>query len=534
VHTQGRASHYAAALQEALEAIQSAAAAGKPARKRRKAAAAEPSAAPAERRSGGAAPPAPEPAAQDALVDDVVYLQHVQHAALRDRGQHVTRHAVEEAIHGGEAAALLQARAPPPAPLLRLYGASHDQLLANGSAFPNSRSALPWLSAMHLSKLLLLLPSEGDGALPDVVRSRPMRSAVAAAVRRAGASLDAAVQAAERCLALGAALSRQCDPAGDPFAGLAAVVAPLTAAVRLAQQQQQQQPAAVSAGALQRVAALVARTLAVLALRRRGSGAAASPAAAAWLAAPEAGNDAEQDGAVTAADANGPNSMLHPAVAVILLRAELRLMQSAAAAPGAGDSGEAADAMAPGWLLEHGRPEGPAACAAAADMRLLLGDSAVLAIQQLLLPPQLPAAGEHGEGVAPALWRVLFHASLQSGDPQCIPQKHLQRTPVDFLTWQCRADMQLVYVAWLWYGISEHATSAMAQATHRMTTWLSYARCTAPGPSCQPPVRSTRRRRQQQKPGAWCRRPCCWRGSSRSRPVLPRQVHTLQEAVHHG
>ena len=244
---------------------------------------------------------------------------------------------------------------------------------------------------------------------------------VTAAARRDGASLDAAVQAAERCLALGAALSRQCDPAGDPFAGLAAVVAPLTAAVRLAQLQQ---PAAASAEALQRVAALAARTLAVLTLRRRGSGVAASPAAAAWLAAPEAEADtvAERDGAVAAADTDAPASMLHPAVAVILLRAELRLMQSAAVAPGAGDTGEAAAAMAPGWLLEHGRPEGPTACAAVADMRLLLGDSAVLAIQQLLLPPQLPTAAEHGEGGAATLWRVLFHASQQSGILSACPR----------------------------------------------------------------------------------------------------------------
>lgn len=103
----------------------------------------EPGAAPAERRSEGAAAPAPEPAAQDALVDDAVYLQHVQHAALRDRNQHVTRHAVEEAIHGGEAAALLQARAPPPRALLRLYGASHDQLLANGCSSSPRLVALP-------------------------------------------------------------------------------------------------------------------------------------------------------------------------------------------------------------------------------------------------------------------------------------------------------------------------------------------------------------------------------------------------------
>lgn len=77
-------------------------------------------------------------------MDDAVYLQHVQHAALRDRNQHVTRHAVEEAIHGGESAALLQARAPPPAALLRLYGASHDQLLSNGCSLYPARSVLLW------------------------------------------------------------------------------------------------------------------------------------------------------------------------------------------------------------------------------------------------------------------------------------------------------------------------------------------------------------------------------------------------------
>jgi hypothetical protein len=159
VRTQGRASHYAAALQDALAALQSAAGPSKPARKRRKAAAAEPSAASAERRSGGAAPPAPEPTAQDALVDDAVYLQHVQHAALRDRGQHVTRHAVEEAIHGGEAAALLQARAPPPGALLRLYGASHDQLLSNGCGLsPTLAAQRPgYLYALHFDKHLQLL-----------------------------------------------------------------------------------------------------------------------------------------------------------------------------------------------------------------------------------------------------------------------------------------------------------------------------------------------------------------------------------------
>jgi hypothetical protein len=94
----------------------------------------EPSTAPAQHRSEAVAAPPPEPAEHDALVDDAVYLRHVQHAAIRDRNQHVTRHAVEEATHGGEAAALLQARAPPPAALLRLYGASHDQLLGAGCA----------------------------------------------------------------------------------------------------------------------------------------------------------------------------------------------------------------------------------------------------------------------------------------------------------------------------------------------------------------------------------------------------------------
>jgi hypothetical protein len=366
---------------------------------------------------------------------------------------------------------------------------------------------------------------------------------VAAAACRDGASLDAAVQAAERCLALGAALSRQCDPAGDAFTGLAAVVAPLAAAVRLAQQQQ---PAAASAEALQRVAALAARTLAVLSLRRRGSGAAASPSAAAWLAAPEAESAAEQDGAVTAADTDGPDSALHPAVAVILLRAELRLMQSASAAADGRDSGGAAEPEAParGWPLEHGRPEGSAANAAAADMRLLLGDSAVLAIQQLLLPPQLPAAGVHGEGVGPALWRVLFHASLQSGDPQCTPwlsyaillalPAHHQGASVESLTWRYQADVCSSHMGpGSGMAAATHATTVIAQATHMLTTWLGCAPCTARGQSCQPPEQCTRRHRRQQRPGAWCRRPCCWRGSSRSRPVLPRQVCTLQEAAHH-
>jgi hypothetical protein len=130
---QGHAKHYAAALQHALVAAAEAGTVpSKPAKKHRKSLAAEPSVISVERRSEGTAASAPEHAVQHALVDDTVYLQHVQRAAIRDRNQHVTRHAVEEAIHGGEAAALLQARAPPPAALLQLHGASHDQLLGAG------------------------------------------------------------------------------------------------------------------------------------------------------------------------------------------------------------------------------------------------------------------------------------------------------------------------------------------------------------------------------------------------------------------
>lgn len=140
-NVQEHAERYATALQEALAAAARPATqpVGRPKKRQRAAKAPEavrqeadattepaPQAATAEAAAGAA-----QPALEHALVDDAVYLQHVQHAAMRDRNQHVTRHAVEDAIHGGEAAALLQARAPPPAALLRMYGAPHDQLIAD-------------------------------------------------------------------------------------------------------------------------------------------------------------------------------------------------------------------------------------------------------------------------------------------------------------------------------------------------------------------------------------------------------------------
>lgn len=232
---------------------------------------------------------------------------------------------------------------------------------------------------------------------------------------------------------MGASLSRQCGLGDDPKAGLAAAVLPLTAAVRMAQQQQQQQSADTAAysnatassesSALQRASALAARALAVLSLRRRGSGAAASPAAAAWLTAPQLGSNAQTGDAAPGAEQDvevdpQPAPEAEPATAVILLRAELRLLQQAAPAPGASESSggsEAPPTLSGSWLLEYGQPGGPGAATAAADARLLLGGTALPLVQQLLLPSQLPMAGAHGEAAAAALWRLLFHAALQSG-----------------------------------------------------------------------------------------------------------------------
>lgn len=389
---QEHGAQYAAALQEALAAAARPATqpAGRPKKRQRAAKTAEavhheakqqvPT---AQATAADAAAGAAQPALEHALVDDAVYLQHVQHAAMRDRNQHVTRHAVEDAIHGGEAAALLQARAPPPVALLCMYGAPHDQLIAD----------------------------------------------------REFASLDAALLAAERCLALGAALSRQCGPGDDPDAGLAVMVPPLFAAVRLAQQQQQQQAEGAGAAneAVRRISALAARTLAVLLVRRRGSGSAASPTAASWLAAPQpagAAGDAAAFGIEprAAAEAAGEPeaAAAAPPVAIALLRAELRLLQHAAepaSGPAGGAAADGLPALSREQLLEYGRPGGAAVAAAAADMRLLLGQSAVLLVQQLLLP-KLPVAGGHSDAAAATLWRVLFHAALQSGDAQA---DHLAR-----------------------------------------------------------------------------------------------------------
>ncbi len=213
------------------------------------------------------------------------------------------------------------------------------------------------------------------------------------------ASLDSALEAAKRELALGAALSRQCSPGADATAGLRPALVLLRAATRLAQQQGSEGAAAD----LQRVSDLAARAVAVLSLRRRGSAeAACSAGAAAWLQAPPAASDeAAADTAPVAA-------------ALVLLRAELRLLHAASQASGAAADVESNVLLPLSSLLVYGRPGGAAAAAAAADVRLLAGGAAQ-DVLQLLLVEALPLAGEHNAAAAATLWRVLFAAALQQG-----------------------------------------------------------------------------------------------------------------------
>ena len=136
---------------------------------------------------------------------------------------------------------------------------------------------------------------------------------------------------------------------------------------------------------LQRAHSLAARMAALLVLRSRGSATASCMPAAAWL---RGSRPPEQDAAA--------KDTVPLAASVVLLRAQLRLLQ----AGGAQGSVMAAQQLA---------------VQAAADARQLLPEPAQ-ALTQLLLLECLPLEGEHGDATAAALWRTLFSVAQQPGD----------------------------------------------------------------------------------------------------------------------